>query len=273
MTVHPRICVSAISSFRNSLAEDLAFWDRHSIDRVGVSVAKLEAHGWRDGVARVSDAIGHGLRVVNLIGLGPFRLAMPEQWDAQRERLVRSVDAARQFDAECLVFTTGPATPLSWDEAADALAAALAPVLVEARAARVPFAIEHTNSLRVDVGFVHTLHDVIDLAERLDTGVCMEINACWAERDLAQTIARGHDRIRLVQVSDFRVGTLATPDRLVPGDGDIPLPRVLGDVVAVGYRGSFDLELIGPRIEDEGYDRAVPRAVKALDALLGEFGI
>jgi sugar phosphate isomerase/epimerase len=273
MTVHPRVCVSAISSFRNSLEEDLAFWDRHGIDRVGVSVAKLEAHGWRDGVALVSDAVARGLRVVNLIGLGPFRLAEPEQWNSQRERLVRSVAAAREFAAECLVFTTGPATPLSWDEAAGALEAALAPVLVEARAAGVSFAIEHTNSLRVDVGFVHTLHDVIDLARRLDTGVCMEINACWAERDLARTIARGHDCIRLVQVSDFRVGTLATPDRRVPGDGDIPLRRVLGDVVAAGYTGSFDLELIGPSIEDEGYDYAVPRAVAALEALLGELGV
>jgi hypothetical protein len=30
----------------------------------------------------------------------------------------------------------------------------------------------------------------------------------------------------------------------------------------------FDLELIGPRIDEEGYDRAVPRAVETLGALL-----
>ena len=58
----------------------------------------------------------------------------------------------------------------------------------------MPFAIEHTNSLRVDVGFVHTLRRRVDLARRLGTGVCMEINACWAERDLAATIRDGVDR-------------------------------------------------------------------------------
>ena len=136
------------------------------------------------------------------------------------------------------------------------------------RAAGVPFAIEHTNSLRVDVGFVHSLRDVIDLADRLDTGVCMEINACWAERDLDRTIIAGVERLALVQVSDFRVGTLATPDRLVPGDGDIPIRRILTAVLAAGYRGAFDLELIGPNIEAEGYERAIPRAVRALDELL-----
>jgi sugar phosphate isomerase/epimerase len=271
--MHPRVCVSAISSYRNPLADDLAFWDRHGIDHVGVSVAKLEAHGWDDGVARVDDAVGRGLRVGNLIGLGPFRLAQPDLWEAQRERLVRSIDAAARFGAGCLVFTTGPATPLSWEEAADALEAALAPVLAVSRAANVPFAIEHTNSLRVDVGFVHSLHDVIDIARRLDTGVCLEINACWAERGLAATIEDGIDRIRLVQVSDFRVGTLATPDRLVPGDGDIPIRRILADILAAGYLGLFDLELIGPRIDEEGYDAAVPRAVEALAAMLNGLGV
>jgi sugar phosphate isomerase/epimerase len=269
-TMHPRACVSAISTFRLSLVDDLAFWAEHSIDQVGVSVAKLEAHGWDDGVARVVDAVGSGLRVVNLIGLGPFHLARPDRWAEQQERLVRAIAAAEAFGAGCLVFTTGPATPLRWEEAADALEHALAPVLPASRAAGVPFAIEHTNSLRVDVGFVHSLRDAIALARRLDTGVCMEINACWAERDLDGTIADGVDRLRLVQVSDFRVGTLATPDRRVPGDGDIPLRRILGTVLAAGYPGSFDLELIGPNIEAEGYDRAVPRALRALDAILND---
>jgi sugar phosphate isomerase/epimerase len=267
--VHERACVSAISSFRLDLRGDLELWARHGIDTVGVSIAKLEAFGWDAGVRVVAEA---GLRVANLIGLGPFHLADPHQWDSQRERLVRALEAAVALDAGCLVFTTGPAGPLTWEDAADALEHALAPVLGEARALGVPFALEHTNSLRVDVGFVHTLRDVLDLARRLDVGVCMEINACWAERDLPATIAAGAERIRLVQVSDFAVGTLCTPDRLVPGDGDIPLRRILADVLAAGYGGVFDLELIGPRIDEEGYDAAVPRAVATLGALLTELG-
>lgn len=263
--MHERVSVSAICTFGLTLEEDLAFWREHGITNVGISVAKLERHGWDDGLARIVDA---GLRVTNLIGLGPFHLAHPDRWGAQQERLVRAVQVARAVDAECLVFTTGPAGPLEWDAAANALETAITPVLAEARAAGVPFAIEHTNSLRVDVGFVHTLHDAIDLARRLDTGVCMEINACWAERNLAATIRDGVDALRLVQVSDFAVGTLSTPNRLVPGDGDIPLARIIGDVLDAGYPGCFDLELIGPAIDAEGYGTAVPRAVGALTQLL-----
>jgi len=270
--LHPRTCVSAISTFRLSLADDLAFWRAHYITNAGVSVAKLEAYGWDAGTALVAEAVAGGLQVVDLIGLGPFRLSDPSRWDAQRERLVRSIETAVAVGAGCIVFTTGPFAPLTWEEAADALEQALAPVLQEARARGVDFAIEHTNSLRVDVGFVHTLRDAIDLAARLDTGVCMELNACWAERGLEQTIRAGIDRIRLVQVSDFAVGTVASSQRLVPGDGDIPIARILRALLEAGYGGFFELELIGDAIVVEGYDAAVPRAVTALDTILDVIG-
>jgi sugar phosphate isomerase/epimerase len=80
------------------------------------------------------------------------------------------------------------------------------------------------------------------------------------------------DRIGLVQVSDFRVGTVASSQRLVPGDGDIPLRRIIGVLLDAGYTGPFELELIGDAITGEGYDAAVPRAIRNLDALLTELG-
>lgn len=263
--MHPRISLSAISSFDWSLDEDLAFWSNAGITNVGVSAAKLERTGWEVGARRVADA---GVRVTNVIGLGSFRLDDPAGWLAQRERVHQVLAAATTVGAECVVLTTGPAGRLTWEEAADALEDALAPVLADARTRSIPFALEHTHSLRVDIGFVHTLRDAVDLARRLGTGVCMEINACWAERGLAGTIAAGVDTFRLVQVSDFAVGTLSTPDRLVPGDGDIPLRRIVGGVLAAGYRGCFDLELIGPRIAEEGYAVAARRAIARLTELL-----
>lgn len=263
--MHPRISLSAISSFDWSIDEDLAFWSEAGITNVGVSAAKLERAGWEVGARRVADA---GVRVTNLIGLGSFRLDDPDRWPGQRERVHRVLAAATTVGAECVVLTTGPAGRLAWEDAADSLEEALAPVLADARARSIPVALEHTHSLRVDIGFVHTLRDAVDLARRLGTGVCMEINACWAERGLAATIAAGADAFRLVQASDFAVGTLSTPDRLVPGDGDIPLRRILGEVLAAGYGGCFDLELIGPRIADEGYAAAARRGIERLTELL-----
>ena len=89
-------------------------------------------------------------------------------------RATRALDAAEAVDAECMILTTGPAGRLTWEDAADALAEALGPIVDDAAARHLPFGLEHTNSLRVDVGFVHTLADAVDLARRLGIGVCVE---------------------------------------------------------------------------------------------------
>jgi sugar phosphate isomerase/epimerase len=212
------------------------------------------------------------VRVTNLIGLGPFRLDQPEQWATQRDRLRKALDAAEALDAECMILTTGPAGQLPWEDAADALETALAPVIEDAHGRGIPFGLEHTNSLRPDVGFIHSLKDCVDVARRLGIGVCVETNACWGERALAETITSGVETFRIVQVSDYAIGTHCTPDRRVPGDGDIPFERILGQMLAAGYEGAFDLELIGPKIDDEGYESACARAVENLGNLLGALG-
>ncbi len=268
--MHPRISISAISTTSWSLDEDLAFYARSGIDQVGVSLLKLERHGLQDGAAKVASS---RLRVTNLLARGPFTLADPSGWEAQRRLALAGLDAAAAIDAECVVLTTGPAGQLSWEDAADALADVLSPVAEEADRRGLPLALEHTNSLRPDVGFLHTLRDTIDVARGLGVGVCMEVNACWGERGLAQTMAQGVDLLRLVQVSDYAIGTLRTPDRAVPGDGDIPLNRIIGQLLQAGYEGVFDIELIGPRIEVEGYQQAVPRAVERVEAMLASAGI
>jgi hypothetical protein len=43
-------------------------------------------------------------------------------------------------------------------------------------------------------------------------------------------------------------------------------------VLAAGYGGAFELEVVGPRIEDEGYGSAIRRGVAAMEQLLTESG-
>ena len=44
--------------------------------------------------------------------------------------------------------------------------------------------VEHTTPMRRDLGFVTTLADAVELAERADLGVCVELNNAWVEMHL-----------------------------------------------------------------------------------------
>lgn len=262
--MHPRLSVSAISTMSWDQQQDLDFYLEMGITSVGLSLRKLEPMGWEKASRAFREA---GLRVTNVLALG-FPLADRAGWPGHQRRLCAALEAAAGMAAESFVLTTGPAGSLSWEDAEAALSAALAPVLRTAAEAGIPLLLEHTNSLRVDVSFVHRLADAIDLARPLGAGVLMEVNACWAERALDATIAGNIDVIGLVQVSDFVVGTMGTPDRAVIGDGHIPFSRIVGQLEAAGYRGVYDLELIGPRIEREGYRSAISRSLDAMEGIL-----
>ena len=265
-----------MTSARWSLDEDLAFYEGAGISQVGLSFEKLvvAAGGDLDGVERVACRVaGAGVRVTNMLGLGVFALAAPGTWPPQGERLLAAVEMGVVVGAECLVALTGPAGPMRWEEAADTLASAAGAFLRASRAAGLAVALEHTNSLRSDVSFLHTLRDTVDLAERMGLGACLDVSACWGERGLVDTVERAGGSLLLVQVSDWTVGARCTPDHVVPGDGDIPLHRFLRDVVGTGYGGAFDVEVLGPRVEEMGYADVITRSVAWLARALDDVGV
>jgi sugar phosphate isomerase/epimerase len=166
--------------------------------------------------------------------------------------------------------TTGPIRSLTWDEAAERFVEAIAPVAEHARSVGVRLAIENTTTMRADLGFVHLLRDAVELARSARIAVCADLFVAWTDRDLRQELLLGVETFAMVQVADFVLGTMSTPNRAVPGDGDVPIARHLRWLTEAGYRGPVELELLGPRIEAEGPAAAAARALPVIAALLSE---
>ena len=267
--LHPRLSVSGISTIGWTLAQDIAFWRSVGVTLVGVATHKLAGPGLE---AVATDLAEAGISVSNVVGSMGFHIDQPELWDTERAALVATLDVADRLGATCVCTLPGPAGRLRSDDAVAAFAEAVAPVAGYADGLGVTLAVEHANTLRRDLGFVHSLADAVDMAEVTGTGICVELNNAWVEMHLAETFRRGVDHFALVQVSDFVVGTVDTPNRAVPGDGDMPLEWLLAELLAAGYEGTFDLEIIGPRIEAEGYASAVRRGAAWVSDTLERLG-
>lgn len=250
-----RLSVSAVSSWQQDFDADLAMWHRLGVHDVGLSLRKCEAAGWSNVTAALAR---DGLAVSNVVESGWFDLHDPASWSTTRQRWIATIDAIEP--PWCLVVTSGPAWRLpEWRERADRFAAAIAPVADHARRRGVTVALEPTGALRIDLSFVHRLRDALDIAESCAIGVCVELSSGWAERDVDALLA--HPRVAHVQLSDVVLPSHRTPDRAVPGDGHVPLVRLLGALRRAGYDGAVELEMVGPRIEAEGYEPAIRRAL------------
>lgn len=240
--MHPRVTAleSALGS-HGSLEDRVADFVRAGVPRIGVMASRIGPGGW---AATLPMLEGSALDVTHLVHAPMFTLDEPARWDAERQALTATIDAAVAIGARCVYGTTGPALSLDWDDAAAAFCTAVEPMASYARQRAMPLLIEPTMLLYADMSIVHTLRDTVDLAQWAGIGVCVDMKPCWRERGLRDTIHGSSAQIGLVQVSDFIPGlrTLES-QRAIPGDGVIPLERIVSWILGGGYAGFFDLEL------------------------------
>jgi sugar phosphate isomerase/epimerase len=270
--MHERISVNALC-FPGASFRDLAgYWRELGARRVSlVSNALLE-----EGLPAAQAALRTGPYEVETIthGFMSGRHLEPYEasWREARDTLTRVIQAAKTLGARSIYMVTGGHGTLTWEEAAEAFRAAIEPCVAQAKAAGIALMIEDAPPLYAHIHIAHTLRDTVALAEIAGIGVCIDLFACWTEAGLQQSIERALPRCHVVQVCDYAYGDRSLPARAVPPDGAIPVKRILEWILRAGYAGPFDLELIGPRIDQEGQLAAVRRAAQNVGEILRSLG-
>lgn len=191
---------------------------------------------------------------------------------AEETALNRVIDAAADVAAGTVYMLTGGRGDLTWPQAAERFCERVAPCLKRAQDAGVALAIENASSLYADLHIAHTLRDTVVLAEMSGLDICIDVFHCWAEGDVEEQLHRALPRTRLIQLSDYVLGDRSLPGRAVPGDGVIPIESFVAQTLQGGYRHGFDVELIGPRIEEEGRLAAARRACAVVGSMLDSLG-
>jgi sugar phosphate isomerase/epimerase len=267
--VHRRVAVHEFSTGSLSLAGELALANRLGVTAIGLLPAKVATIGWDPAASALAE---HSMRVSSMFGGTFFDLTAPDTWATSRAELAVVLEQAVGLDAPCVYVVPGRAGVLPWEQLLEHFCAAIEPSVALASDLGVRLAFEPCAQIRTDISFVNALVDAIDVAELTGLGIVVDFAACWMQRGLAQLFVDAGEHLALVQVSDFAIGSLVSPDRRVPGDGDLPLHELLEQVLAAGYRGPFELEIFGPEIEREGVVPALTRASARLSALLDEVG-
>jgi sugar phosphate isomerase/epimerase len=270
--MHERISVDSVCFPGATFADMARNWRSLGARRVSIISPLLLS----EGLAAAQTVIDQGRYEVETIP-HPFMASQALQRSEEvlaeeRAKLGRLIEEAKQLGARSIYMTTGGHGSLSWEEAAECFSAAIAPCVAQAREAGIAIMIENALPLYADLHIAHSLRDAIKLAEMADIGVCLDVFGCWAEAGLRDTIERVMPRCQLIQIADYVYGDRSLPSRAVPGDGAIPLRGILDWALSAGYDGAFDLELIGPRIDEEGHLAATRRAADHVSEILQSLG-
>lgn len=188
------------------------------------------------------------------------------------ENMLRAIDAAGRLGCQSVYMITGGRGGLDWEAAAARFVELIGPCRDYAAGKGIALLVETSNLFNIDITMAHTLEDTIKLVDMAGIGHCLDIGAVWVESDLGGKFARAMPTTGLVQLCDYVPGDRTTPCKCVPGNGVIPLERIVTDLLELGYRGVFDIELVGQRVVDEGHRAAFTRAAENLSEILLRLG-
>ena len=256
MSRYPRISLNGVYERDAPIAADLELCRVVGLDWLAVPNWKFAQLGVDQSIALLN---GDPIGVSTICHANLLSLDDRSRWPKQLASAKRTIDIAAAVDAKSVYLTTGSRGSLNWAAAAAEFVDGVSVLVTYAADLGLPLLVEPTASFLAELSMLHTLGDVVDVCQRSGLGICLDVFACWSDSTFATAMPAAVERCGLVQLSDYANGNEVARDRAVPGDGEADWDTLFTALGAAGYDGLFDLELVGPRIQDEGEAAAFRR--------------
>jgi sugar phosphate isomerase/epimerase len=226
---------------------------------------KLQAFGPKAAARLLADA---GLRAVSMVGLPPLLAGDAGMSEASFSTMMSALDACHALGIDRIGLVPGPSRGRSVERLDGLVVTALQNLAPHAIARGVVLALEPVRNPYLD--YLNTLEHadrLVKAAGRDAVGLLFDVWHLCQESDLWAHVAASAPRISLVHVSDWREPTRCHDDRLIPGEGVLPLQQILLGLDRAGYRGFYDVEIFSPDVWGADYADVLRRCRSFFDAI------
>ena len=267
-TIPFRFGISEFTTQPWTFDEDVERYATLGVDTIEVVEAKLDDARFAEQMQSIA-AAGLGISGVQPAVRTFFASRMmpqPTDLKARVAALRRSIERLARF-APGVPFITNTGAHPKGDtaEAMRVVGDALGELARVAADHGVTLALEPLNPTSVNVeSAIWTIDQALDVIDRADSphvGLCLDYWNIWQNADVEAQIARAAGRIFTVQASDWRTPR-SFADRIVPGDGTIPLPRLLAATRAAGFDGPYVVEIFSLDVADSLYDQDLEMVIR-----------
>ena len=260
-----RLSVAEVSTYRWSFEEDVLRYKTHGFEAMGVWRMKLADYGEAKAAEFLHE---NGIRVSSLNWAGgftgndgrSFRDAMHDALDA--------IESAAMLKADSLVILSGGRSGHTRNHAKRLLMQALKELAEAARAVGVQLAVEPMHiGCAQDFTFLTSIPDTLDVIAKLgqtNLGIVFDCYHLAHDEDVLNWLPSLAPMIRLVQLGDAKGAPVGEQNRCMFGEGNLPFSSVIQTLESCGYKGFYEVELVGEDVEHYGYDRLLKESFDRL---------
>jgi sugar phosphate isomerase/epimerase len=250
-----QLAMNQMTTFRWSFEEDVARYAAAGYRSAGIWRQKLSDYGEEKGLELLAE---HQLLVSSLSWAGGFTGS--EGWthaeSVQDGR--QAIELAAALRAHCLVVHSGARGLHTQNHVRRLLVEALEELLPLAEALHVTLALEPMHpAAGTRWTFLTNLDDALALVSSFGSKYLRLVLDCYdwgRDEGLCERLARLAPHLALVQLADGREAPCGERNRCPLGSGGVPLPRLVRELTDAGYRGPFEIELLGEEIESCDYE-------------------
>jgi sugar phosphate isomerase/epimerase len=224
-----------------------AYW-RAGYGGIGLWYDQVHDYGVDETVALLREV---PIKVTHLIYAGPFNQTSEKAYLAGRECDREKLRVAARLGADTVLAMTGPINGLGQNEAFRQLIRGLRDLAETARECGVAIGLEPLNYIERDDSFLFALSDAMDIIEEINhpnIGVFIDVFHIWQEPYLRNTLERAKGRIVGCHINDCRQENRTYCDRVLMGDGCIPIKSILDMVRKQGWKRWYDIEIFSDEL-------------------------
>jgi sugar phosphate isomerase/epimerase len=249
-----RLSMNEMTTYRWSFEEDVTCYAKADIPAIGVWRQKLADVGEEKGIELLAES---GLRVSNLLWAGGFTGSDGRSYRESIEDAEEAIRVASAMQAGCLIVYSGARNGHTHKHCRRLVIDALKELVPLASALEVTLAIEPMHrGCAADWTFLTDLEETLDLlgaTESPHLKMVFDTYHLGQERDALDRIPDIVEHVAVVHLGDSKAPPDGEQNRCPLGEGNLPLGEIVEAMVGSGYRGDFDVELIGEEVEASNY--------------------
>lgn len=259
-----RLSMNEMTTFRWSFEQDVANYAAAGIPALGVWRQKLSDCGEEKGIELLAHS---GLKVSNLLWAGGFTGSDGRSFRESIDDAAEAIRLAAQMQADCLVVYSGARAGHTHSHARRLLKDALRELTPLAADFDLNLAIEPMHSgCACEWTFLTSLDDALALLDAVESPqlkLAFDTYHLGLEPNIVERIPQIVDRIAIVHLGDSKQLPDGDHNRSRLGEGTIPLAAIVSALESSGYRGYYDVELMGEEIEVVDYHDLLEHAKQA----------
>lgn len=239
-----RFSVNQLTTLPWGLEQDLEHYQRNGIAAIGLEWRKLREYGARRSIRRILES---GMKISSLSCIGGFTGENGQSTQETMAECRKLIRIAGQLRAGTVTVVTGPQGGHIRSNANRLVVDALKQLVPMAALYGVQLALQPMHPMFArSWTFLHSLDDTLKILDRVGDSrlkIAFHSYHLWQEPNLTTRISEMASQIGLVRLADWGETPRHDHDRLMPGQGRLPLAGLVQALDASGYSGWYELEV------------------------------